>query len=210
MLLSLKGRFVFVANLKTASTAIEACLKPFSEICIARTEFGKHASFGEIETRYAWAFELIKRENFFVFGVIRDPLDYVLSVYNFHTKPEFLGQESFTGNTSFTEFYESWKKRDSWMLRPQYKRFLNSKDEYALDYLINFEQLADEWPKVLEILKIPQKELRSLNVSPMGVQRWDIEPDLAEQIYSDYATDNLLLRQYTGHSSSHENLTLPK
>lgn len=43
MLLSLSRRFIFVANLKTASTSIEACLRPFSENCIARTDFGKLA-----------------------------------------------------------------------------------------------------------------------------------------------------------------------
>ena len=209
MLLSLSRRFVFVANLKTASTSIEACLRPFSEICIARTDFGKHASFGEIEERYSWAFHLIKRENFFVFGVIRDPLDYVLSVYNSHTKPDFLGQESFTGDKSFAEFYETWKKRDSWQLRPQYRRFLNSKGGYALDYLINFEQLAEEWPEIRKILGIPDKELRNLNVSPMGASRAMVDADLAAQIYSDYATDDLLAKEFTGATASRGKPTLP-
>jgi hypothetical protein len=210
MLLSLNRRFIFVANLKTASTAIEACLRPFSEICIARTEFGKHASFGEIEERYSWAFDLIKRENFVVFGIIRDPLDYVLSIYNFHQKPDFLGQQTFTGDKSFTEFYETWKKRDSWQLRPQYKRFLDRNGGFALDYLFDFDQLGEEWPQICKILGVPDKELRSLNVSPIGARRSDIEPALVEQIYSDYATDSQLVKQFTGPSSSRENLILPK
>lgn len=210
MLLSLNRRFIFVANLKTASTAIEACLRPLSEICIDRTDFGKHDSFGEIEARYSWAFDLIKRENFVVFGVIRDPLDYALSIYNFHQKPVFLGKRSYTGDKSFTEFYETWKKQNDWQLSPQYKRFLDRKGEFALDYLFDFDNLSEEWPQICKILGIPDRELRSLNVSPIGARRSDIEPALVEQIYSDYATDSQLVKQFTGPSSSRENLVLPK
>lgn len=210
MLLSLSRRFIFVANLKTASTSIEACLRPFSEICIARTDFGKHASFGEIEERYSWAFDLIKRENFLVFGIIRDPLDYVLSIYNSHRKPDFLGQVTYTGDKSFTEFYETWKKKGSWQLHPQYRRFLNIKGEFALDYLFNFDHLAEEWPEICKILGVPDKELRNLNISPLGAQRADVEPGLVQQIYSDYATDSLLVKHFIGPASARESLILPK
>jgi len=210
MLLSLSRRFIFVANLKTASTSIEACLRPFSEICIARTDFGKHESFGKIEERFPWAFDLISRENFFVFGVIRDPLDYAISIYNSHQKPDFLGQDSFTGDNSFEEFYQKWKQKDSWQLHPQYKRFLNNKGEYALDYLLNLDQLPEQWPQICKILEIPDRELRNLNVSPMGAQRADIDPALVKQVYNDYATDSLLAEQFTGFTVCRKIFNLPK
>jgi hypothetical protein len=210
MLLSLSRRFIFVANLKTASTSIEACLHPFSEICIARTEFGKHDDFGKIEERYGWAFDLIKRERFFVFGVIRDPLDYVISIYNSHRKPDFLNQVTYTGNKSFAEFYQEWKGRNSWQLAPQYKRFLNTKGEYALDYLLNLQEVPEQWPQICKVLDLPEKELWNLNVSPTGASRAMVDPGLAAQIYSDYATDDLLAKEFTGFTACRGKLTLPE
>ena len=42
MLLSLAHKFLFVANVKTASSSIEATLAPLAEIAIGETRFGKH------------------------------------------------------------------------------------------------------------------------------------------------------------------------
>ena len=131
-----------------------------------------------------------------------------MSIYNFHQKPDFLGQQTFTGDKSFTEFYETWKKRDSWQLRPQYKRFLDRKGGFALDYLFDFDKLGEEWPQICKILGLPDKELRSLNVSPIGARRSDVEPAVVEQIYSDYATDSQLVKQSTGFTACRDSLNL--
>ena len=40
---------------------------------------------GEAVSRY---------EDFFVFGVVRDPVDWLLSLYNSHSKPDFDGHLS--------------------------------------------------------------------------------------------------------------------
>jgi hypothetical protein len=210
MLLSLSRRFIFVANLKTASTSIEACLRPFSEICIPSTRFGKHEPLAKIEERFSWAFDYIGRANFFVFGVIRDPLDYVLSIYNSHQKPAFLNQPSYTGGIAFEDFYSRWRSRGNWQLAPQYERFLNAKGEYALDYLLNLDDVPTQWPQICKVLDLPEKELRNLNVSPTGASRAMVDPGLAAQIYRDYATDDLLAKEFTGFTACRGKLALPE
>ena len=71
MLISLSKRFIFVANLKTASTAIEQALSPYSEISLNRAEWGKHSSLANIQAQFAWIFDIVKFEDFVIFGVIR-------------------------------------------------------------------------------------------------------------------------------------------
>jgi hypothetical protein len=44
----------------------------------------------------------------FVFGVIRDPVDYVVSLYNSQQKPAFIGHPNYTGDISFEIFWDTW------------------------------------------------------------------------------------------------------
>lgn len=53
MLISLRKKFIFVANLKTASTAIEKQLRSVCEVAILQTRFGKHHGLDEIEKRFS-------------------------------------------------------------------------------------------------------------------------------------------------------------
>ena len=96
MLLSLSHKFIFVANLKSASTAIESAMGDKAEIKLSATKFGKHDGLSAISNKFAWIKRYIPYEEFFVFGVIRDPVDYLLSLYNSHQKPAFDGKQQST------------------------------------------------------------------------------------------------------------------
>ena len=78
MLLSLSKKFLFIANLKTASTAIERVLAPHCELRLTSSPFGKHQSFVEFAERFRWLLSVTAIEDLFIFGVIRDPVDFVL------------------------------------------------------------------------------------------------------------------------------------
>ena len=147
MLISLRKKFIFVANLKSASTAIEKQLRSVCEVAILQTRFGKHHGLADIERRFSWVFDYVPRDEMFIFGVIRDPVDFMISLYNFHRKEAFQGQPSYTGEMSFDAFMDDWTRRNSWQCRPQSDRFRNRKGVFDLDYLIDYarldEQLAD-------------------------------------------------------------------
>lgn len=198
MLISLKHRFIFVANLKTASSSIEICLRRFCEVAIPQTGFGKHSTFAEIEERFPWVFRYVRRENFFVFGVLRDPVDYVLSIYNSHTKTDFIGQRHYTGDVPFGAFYEDWKARQSWQLHPQITRFIDSKGNFALDYLLDYNALADQWPYFCRLLDVPHVALERYNASPEGIDRLDLSDAMVDRIYDDFDMDYTVLRECAG------------
>jgi hypothetical protein len=87
MLISLSKEFIFLANLKSASTAIEAALSPYAQVVLTDTRFGKHQLFSEVETRFQWMLNIIDPQRLLVFGVLRDPAELLISLYNSHRDP---------------------------------------------------------------------------------------------------------------------------
>src|SRR5436309_11373731 len=89
MLISLSHQFIFVANLKSASSSIERALGPDAEFRAIKTNWGKHDDLSTISKKFKWIKRYVPAQDFFIFGVMRDPVDFILSLYNFHTRSTF-------------------------------------------------------------------------------------------------------------------------
>src|SRR5437763_1966213 len=135
MLLSLSHKFIFVANLKSASSSIERALAPHAEFRATQTQFGKHDPLSIISKKFAWVRKYVPYSEFFVFGVIREPVDYILSLYNFHHKEVFDGKVHSAKGLSFDQFWTEWCTR-SWQARPQHLRFVDQHRRLQISYLI--------------------------------------------------------------------------
>src|SRR2546423_8803536 len=101
MLLSLSHKFIFVANLKSASSSIERALAQYAEFRATKTNWGKHDDLSTISRKFGWIRKYVPREEFFVFGVIRDPVDFILSLYNFHSRSAFDGKKHSSKGITF-------------------------------------------------------------------------------------------------------------
>jgi hypothetical protein len=144
MLISLSKKFVFVANLKTASTAIEKVLRPYAELALVESRFGKHQPFRQIEGRYAALLRMIDPAELFVFGVMRDPVDYMISLYNSHMHPKFRDDPGlYTAELGFDRFLDDWTQRNVDQVRPQRDRFTDRQGRIACDYIISYHRLAE-------------------------------------------------------------------
>lgn len=75
--------------MKTASTSIEAALRPHGDIVVRRSELGKHLLFSDIQSRFSWVFKEIREDGFCKFCMVRFPMDYVLSLYRSHADKKF-------------------------------------------------------------------------------------------------------------------------
>lgn len=210
MLFSFEKKFVFIANLKTASTSIEELLAPYSDISFRRTSCGKHMSAlhaSEIINKYA---KSIHYEDCFSFGVMRDPLSYALSIYNSHSKVAFYDKPFYTGGLSFDDFLNEWViERKSWQMKPQMHRFVNANGEPIVDYIISYESLDRGLSYVLEKIGIYTENnvggirknrilfwkskksniLKRLNKSPKKASASDVS-DWAKQFLLDYFSDD--------------------
>jgi hypothetical protein len=193
MLLSLSHKFIFIANLKSASSTIESALGERAEVRITQTMFGKHDGLSAISQKFSWVRRYVPFGEFFVFGVIRDPVDYLLSLYNSHQKPDFDGRRYSTKGIEFDDFLENWCIR-SWQSKPQHLRFKDKHGRFRVDHLILLEHLGREFPEVCGRLGIEPVELERMNSSPAMLKRADLTSDQIEKIKLRYEDDYNLIR----------------
>src|SRR5436190_23571718 len=178
MLFSLKKKFIFIANQKTASTAIEKVLAPHADLRLLRAEFGKHLPFKTVIEHFGWLSTRIALMDLFMVGVSREPVDYVLSMYNAHTKPRFQPRpELYTGDMNFEQFMSVWVPAHPDQLRPQISRFTSADGKIATNLLITFDRLREGLEMVAERLDVPAlTKLPRENESPRKMSRADIAP----------------------------------
>lgn len=193
MLISFSHRFIFVANLKTASTAIESALAPYSQTVIMDAEFGKHSDFSSILSEFETIFSRVPRKEFRVIGVIRDPVDYLRSLYRSHKKPEFAGSPLDSSIYDMEAFYYNWipEYPDQW--RPQWTRFLSKTGDFDVDFLIDFADLKSLWLPLLHHLGIPPVALNVVNPSPVDPNEAPLPADLVARVRTERAEDIRLL-----------------
>ncbi|MBV9993088.1 MAG: hypothetical protein JOZ72_17565 [Alphaproteobacteria bacterium] len=188
MLLSLNRKFIFVANLKTASSTIEAALGPKADVRFSQTKFGKHDSLTQISHKYAWVKKYVPYEELYIFGVVRDPVDYLLSLYNSHQKDEFEGKIHSTKGSSFDDFLDVWCGR-SWQAKPQHLRFTDEHKRLKMSHLILLTDLADEFQQICTRLGLGWIELGRKNPSPEVLTRRDLTQAQIDLVKSRYAED---------------------
>ena len=180
MLISLSRKFVFVANLKTASTSIEKALRPFAELALVESRFGKHQEFAQIEARFAWLLGQIDPAELFVFGVIRDPVDYMVSLYNSHTDPKFRDRPAlYTAGLDFDHFLREWTVANADQIRQQHLRFLDRAGRLAPNYIISYDRLGDGMRFVAD--RIGVKALTALSRENQSPGDFDISAVAAQQ-----------------------------
>jgi len=198
MLISLSKKFVFVANLKTASTAIEKALRPLAELALVESRFGKHQTFREIETRFAWLLNLIDPKEMFVFGVIRDPVDYMVSLYNSHTDPKFKANPRlYAGDLDFEGFLREWTVRNADQIKQQYLHFLDRNGRIAANYIMSYSKLEEGLRFVSE--RIGVTALLSLgreNRSHGSFQVSSLSAGQRDWIEAHFAPDREVLKTY--------------
>jgi hypothetical protein len=199
MLISLSRQFIFVANLKTASTSIEVALRPYAEICLAEAHWGKHFVLRDIISTFPWIWNLPGGgyEKYFVFGVIRDPVDYMLSLYNSHTNIRLKPYPAlYSGEMTFKQFIQTWVPRNWFQAEPQSQRFVRLDGQLGAHYLISYEQLSHGMAFITKRLGIPGiKHLPKENASPQRLVRRDLDQEDISWIIDHFKTDFAVRRQ---------------
>ncbi|NVE94577.1 hypothetical protein [Altererythrobacter lutimaris] len=144
MLIDIKRKIIFVAGLKTGSTSVENMFQHMADIRIVRSEWGKHDAVHQIKQKFAWLFEKIPFDEFFVWGVIREPRDWLWSLYKSHRHENFAADPRlYTGNMNFEEFLDDWCARNFSQVIPQHLKFEDENDNLVCDALIPFERLEE-------------------------------------------------------------------
>lgn len=198
MLIGLKRRFIFVANLKTASTAIEAALGPVSEININAPGVVKHMPLQVLLMRFKWFLNYFELDKFLIFGVIRDPVDFLISLYNSHREDKFKANRAiYTADSSFQEFLEKWTRRQDWQIAEQYKLFLNADGSIGANYIVSYDNFVESIQYIGQRINAPKlMSLERHNESTKYLSRDALTGAEIERIKEQFAADYRFIAQY--------------
>jgi hypothetical protein len=136
-----------------------------SEISIRNSEFGKHANLKYIENRFGFLVDLI-RSNVKIISIVRQPHKRLESLYQSHYSNDFIEREElFTGNMSAEDFIETWCIRHAAQIPSTYSMCLGLDDQFAADYLINFENLENDLRVCMDHFDIEIEEVPTVHLS---------------------------------------------
>jgi hypothetical protein len=194
-----KNKFIFVANTKCASTSIHTSrLAEISDIKLTDYRIGGHISIEDIYDKFNFIFDKTEFKEFFKFGIIRDPLDWVVSWFNFRSRPELRdpkhqNHKYYAGEMTFSEFWHL--RKNEGLLKPQSNRFFSSKNEkIRIDYLVRLENLIEDLSTIREILGLDSLEIPKINESLVRrIEPNDVEDSIKEEIREKHSSDYELL-----------------
>ena len=205
-----KNKFIFVANTKCASTSIvHSKIAELSDInsTYARPRIGRHMSLDDIYENFNFLFEEFKFNEFFKFGIIREPLDWVVSWFNFRSRPEISDpkhkkHQDYTGDLTFTEFWHLYKNMD-FLKIPQKTIFFSMKSEsIRVDYLARYEKLSENLSLIQGILGLDSLNIPKMNESSVRrINPNDVEDSLKEEIREKYKSDYDLIEHLESFNS---------
>jgi len=197
MLIGVRHRFVFVANTKAASTSIEKALTPHAEINRVGHGNRKHAPWRLALREYDFLFgqPAHRPETYFKFGIVREPLDWVRSWYNYR-----LGNPRVDAPIAADMgFADWWREGSVRAYRPQHKFFRAAAGEPPLDLLLPLGDLAEGAPLIFRRIGVAVVALPQVNRSPGGLRADQIPAGLAAEILDHYRLDAELHAHWLTH-----------
>lgn len=204
MLISFDRKFIFVANTKAASSSIEHAFKNHANVVITRQKYGKHFTYKQIVSMFQPVFDSsgVPPEAYFRFGVIREPLSWLVSWYNYRQR-DALSESSpkSTRGVSLSEFLEeatsAGRRRPFAHLGQQANKFLDARQELGVDYLIPLPRLAQDLETFRLAFKLPAaaKALKAKNISPAVASVDDVPEALRQRVDQRFAYDRELFEK---------------
>lgn len=197
MLISFQKKFIFVANTKTASSSIEAALAPYSDIFLSQDPWEKHQSiydFSQHNLRLLQS-DGHRFEDFFIFGVMRDPIEWIHSWFRYRKGNKVESPLSY--NLSFQDF---WNKKDWNIQRQNGRKFLQSDlflapdGRVMTDMILPYHNLAHEFKQLCASFGIAPK-LQKLNESFIRPDHAPLSKKMVSQMQLYYERDYRLLRE---------------
>jgi hypothetical protein len=153
-----KNKLIFIHNPKVAGNSLIKVIG----IQLNEKESTSHQTPTFLVNKKTW-------ETHFSILAVRDPIDRLISSFNYHTKKSykgyFLTKYPDLHQFSFKKYFEVFSK-EPYVIIPQvnYTRHLMSKK--IVDYIIYYENLQDDVENLCKLIEIEDFELPHLNQSP--------------------------------------------
>lgn len=181
MLISHKHKFIFIHIWKTGGTSVCECLRPYAEqkqtdrqqsffqrlfqkkaVFPISSDFEQHITFSELQKKIPTKYF----EPYFKFAFVRNPLSWEVSYYHFITQQvnEHPQKEVIRKLRNFEDFIK-WAAEHEMHYHSQKPFVFNRNGDLYPNFLGKFENLADDFSKVCELLHITCPPLAHLNKS---------------------------------------------
>jgi len=175
MLVSTSHQFLFVHVSKAAGTSVEHLLKPYCHQP-SKSLFNKIRCRLHLQkdyTRYYFkqhdcaidAQRIIPAdtyENLYKFAFVRNPWDWIVSLYHYLCRQEKHRHHEKVLQMSFEEYLQFEIKQNK---RFQYTFVTNNKGELIVDFIGRFENLADDFASIAQSIQLPELTLPHRNKS---------------------------------------------
>lgn len=201
-----KNKFIFVANTKSASTSIEQSkIAEISDIKLTEPVIGKHMSLEDIYGKFNFLFEEFNFNEFFKFGVIRTPLDWVVSWFNYISRPELRDpkhrfHQNYAGEMTFSEYWHLNKNKT--FFPPRSNIFFPQNKNIRIDYLAKLENLTEDLSLIQGILGLDSLNIPKINESSLRrINPNDVEDFIKEEIREKYKSDYDLIEHLESFNS---------
>ena len=197
MIISKRGRFVFIANTKTASTTIEDILEPYATLAFVKNPQVKHMGIQQYRTMLEPSLIGNELDNpLESFAVIRDPIDWLFSWYSYRSRDEIQGTTRSTKTMSFDAFIASYLSKP----RPEFAKvgspsgLLKLKGgKIGVNHIYAFEQIDKLVEELGERLGVKLSLDRHLNASPQ--KQFEVSPENYRELEKFFKKDFELYRQ---------------
>jgi hypothetical protein len=198
MLISTEKKFVFIANTKTASTSIEHALMDYAEIHRGGSPARKHIGLYQAYNIYNFLFSQPDHtpDQYFKFGVMRDPLDWIGSWYRYRK-----GNNVESPLPRGMDFEAFWERKDWNIMRPDGWKYLQRHlfcapqgGEVLADVIIPYHKVGEEFGKICDAFGI-ESPLPRKNVSELrdaGFIPAHLEDEMRDFYDADYRLWNRL------------------
>lgn len=175
MLISLKKGVGFISVPKCASTTIEHAFRDFCDVKMTGNPAIKHVKYRDVESHLFPFFSVYGQSLPYMFAVMRDPLDWLVSWYSFRSRnalrdPAHPHHGNYTGNMSFLDFigeYCAPKPVQCALVGVQSDYLRNETGEIGVDQIVPLARVGSDVPDLLERfgISIPKLDMRR-NSSP--------------------------------------------
>lgn len=199
-MISEKNRFIFIHVPKTAGNSIQTSLLAYSEdrkrlrspnqdgINRFDIENLRHPNLWKHSTLESYASCLGDAiRDYLIFTVIRNPYDKILSHYFSPHRGEIKWDPG-----SFNKFLPTVKPLEHYTRVPEETRSVDLQITY-----LRFENLQDDFSKLLESIGLPQIELGKFNIGPARPRHEEFYSEEAKKYVEEHHALELTLGKYT-------------
>lgn len=129
---------------------------------------------------------------------MREPIDWLYSLYRSHMAPLFIDTELTSTHYSFPEFLKIWGSQNQEQMIPQYHYVIGADGNILVDFIANFHQLQHDFDIFCDYVGLPKITLPFHNFSVEKQGLTGLNFDDYNNCRNIYSKDYILLDHYSG------------